>query len=188
VLSVGGAEVAVPPAAFVQAVEHAEEMMRELVVSALYNPKLVADLFCGVGAFTFAIARRARVLALDSDSGAIDALSSAARHAQGLRPIEAKVRNLFREPLSSKELEPFDAVVFNPPRAGARSQAQQLARSKVGTVVAVSCDPGTLARDARLLTEGGYVIASVTPIDQFVFSAHVETVVVLRRTPRRRQA
>jgi 23S rRNA (uracil1939-C5)-methyltransferase len=145
----------------------------------------VADLFCGAGTFTFALARRARVLALDGDAAAVAALVSAARHAQGLKPIEARVRDLFREPLSVNELKGFDAVVFNPPRSGAQRQAHELARSGVATVIAISCDPGTLARDAQLLTEGGYAITSVTPIDQFVFSAHVEVVAVLRRSERR---
>jgi 23S rRNA (uracil1939-C5)-methyltransferase len=184
VLSMFEATVVVPPAAFVQAARASEEVMRELVTAALSRPKLVADLFCGVGAFTFGLARHARVLALDSDAAAVAALTAAARHAQGLKPIEAKVRDLFREPLSARELEPFDTVVFDPPRAGAHRQAQELARSNVGTLIAVSCDPGTLARDAAILTEGGYAVESVTPIDQFVFSAHVEVVAVLRRATR----
>src|SRR5262245_11029614 len=181
-LNAGGIDVAVPPGAFVQAVEEAERVMADLALAAVGGAKRVADLFCGVGGFTFALARRARVLALDRDSVAIAAVAAAARHAQGLKPIEARVRDLFREPLSAKELEPFDAVLFDPPRAGATGQAQQLARSRVPTVVAVSCDPGTLSRDARLLTDGGYSIERVTPIDQFVFSAHVEAVAVLRRS------
>jgi 23S rRNA (uracil1939-C5)-methyltransferase len=145
----------------------------------------VADLFCGVGTFTFALARQARVLALDSDAAAVAALASAARHAQGLKPIETRVRDLFRAPLSANELRGFDAVVFDPPRAGAHRQAQELARSGVETVIAISCDPATLARDIQLLTEGGYAVASVTPIDQFVFSAHVEVVAVLKHSVRR---
>jgi len=181
-LRMGEADVAVPPAAFVQAVRPSEEVMRELAVAALGKPRRVADLFCGVGTFTFTLARHARVLALDSDAAAIAALAAAARHAQGLKPIEARVRDLFREPLSPRELEAFDAVVFDPPRAGAIRQAQELARSKVDTVIAVSCDPGTLARDAEILAKGGYAIASVTPIDQFVYSAHVEVVAVLKRS------
>jgi 23S rRNA (uracil1939-C5)-methyltransferase len=180
-LNTAGCDIAVPPGAFVQAVEEAERAMAGLVVGAVGTARRVADLFCGVGAFTFDLARRARVLALDRDQAAIAALAAGARRAQGLRPIEARVRDLFRAPLSVKELEGFDAVIFDPPRAGARSQAQQLARSQVPTIVAVSCDPGTLARDARLLVDGGYAIESVTPIDQFVFSAHVETVAVFRR-------
>jgi 23S rRNA (uracil1939-C5)-methyltransferase len=180
-LNVAGCAVAVPPGSFVQAVEEAERVMAGLVVGAVGTAKRVADLFCGVGAFTFDLARRARVLALDRDQAAIAALAAGARRAQGLRPIEARVRDLFRAPLSAKELEGFDAAIFDPPRAGAKSQAQQLACSQVPTIVAVSCDPGTLARDARLLVDGGYAIESVTPIDQFLFSAHVETVAVFRR-------
>jgi 23S rRNA (uracil1939-C5)-methyltransferase len=183
-LKMGEVDVAVPPGAFVQAVRESEGIMRALVLGASGRPKRVADLFCGIGTFAFALAGRARVLALDSDEPAIAALATAARHAQGLRPIEAKVRDLFREPLSPRELDPFEAVVFDPPRAGAQAQAQALAQSKVETVIAVSCDPGTLARDARILTDGGYAIADVTPIDQFVFSAHVEAVAVLRRMAR----
>jgi 23S rRNA (uracil1939-C5)-methyltransferase len=181
VLSMGETDVAIPPAAFVQAVRPSEETMRELVTAALGKPKRVADLFCGVGTFTFALAGRARVLALDGNAAAIEALTAAARHAKGLKPIEARARDLFREPLSPRELEAFDAVVLDPPRAGASRQAQELARSKVETVIAVSCDPGTLARDAATLTGGGYVVEAVTPIDQFVYSAHVEVVAVLRR-------
>jgi 23S rRNA (uracil1939-C5)-methyltransferase len=181
-LKLAGLDVAVPAGAFVQAVEEAERAMAGLAVAAVGEARRVADLFCGVGTFTFDLARRARVLALDREPEAIAALGASARRARGLRPIEAKVRDLFAAPLSAKELEGFDAVVFDPPRAGARNQAQQLARSGVPTVVAVSCDPGTLARDARLLVDGGYAIESVTPIDQFLFSAHVEAVAVLRRT------
>jgi 23S rRNA (uracil1939-C5)-methyltransferase len=192
-LRIGEADAVVPPGAFVQAVRQSEEMMRDLVVAALdgapARARRVADLFCGMGTFTLALAGRARVLAVDSDAVAVAALTGAARHAQGLKPIEAKVRDLFREPLTARELAPFDAVVLDPPRAGAQAQARELAHSGVETVVTVSCDPGTLARDAQMLTDGGYAIASVTPIDQFVYSAHVETVAVLRkRAPGRRGA
>jgi 23S rRNA (uracil1939-C5)-methyltransferase len=180
-LGMDGVSVVVLPGAFVQAVRQSEEAMRALIVGALGSPRLVADLFCGVGTLTFALARRARVGAFDSDPAAIAALTAATRHAQGLRPIEAKVRDLFREPLSARELQAYDTAVFDPPRAGAMRQAQELARSNVGKVIAVSCDPGTLARDAQILTEGGYRVASVTPIDQFVLSAHVETVAVLEK-------
>jgi 23S rRNA (uracil1939-C5)-methyltransferase len=121
------------------------------------------------------------VLAADGDDAALEALGAAARKAQGLKPIEVLRRDLFREPLSPRELKGFDAVVFDPPRAGAKAQAEQLARSDVPVAVAVSCDPGTLARDLRILVDGGYRLNAVTPIDQFEFSAHVETVAVLRR-------
>lgn len=180
-LTLAGGEVVPPPAAFVQAVAQAEAAMVTLVVAAIGKAKRVADLFCGVGTFAFPLARKARVLAVDGDAAAIAAVSAAARRAQGLKPIETKVRDLFQTPLSAKELEGSDAVVFDPPRAGAAAQAERLARCKVPTVIAVSCNPATLARDARTLVDGGYRLRAVTPIDQFLFSAHVEAVAVFER-------
>jgi 23S rRNA (uracil1939-C5)-methyltransferase len=151
------------------------------VLAATAKAKRVADLFCGLGTFTFPLARRAPVLAVDEKGSAIQALQAAARRAQGLKPIETKVRDLFRMPVSAKELEGFDAVVFDPARSGAEEQASELARCKARTVVAVSCNPGTLARDVRILIDGGYALERVTPIDQFLYSHHVEAVAVLRR-------
>ena len=180
-LAMGGVGVEPPPGAFVQAVAEAEAEMIQLVVAAAAKAKRVADLFCGIGTFTFPLARRARVLAVDSEEEAVAALGAAARHAQGLKPIETKVRDLFRIPLSPKELEGFDAVVLDPARSGAEAQARQLARSTVPVAICVSCNPGTLARDARILIDGGYALESVTPIDQFLYSHHVEAVAVLRR-------
>jgi 23S rRNA (uracil1939-C5)-methyltransferase len=177
----GGAGVEPPPGAFVQAVAEAETEMVRLVVTAAAKAKRVADLFCGIGTFTFPLARHARVLAVDDNEDAVAALTTAARHAQGLKPIETKVRDLFRIPLSPRELEGFDAVVLDPARSGAEAQAQQLARARVPVAICVSCNPGTLARDARILLDGGYVLESVTPIDQFLFSAHVEAIAVFRR-------
>jgi 23S rRNA (uracil1939-C5)-methyltransferase len=181
VLAFGGVDVDPPPGAFVQAVGAAQAEMVHLVLAATAKARRVADLFCGLGTFTFPLASRTRVLAVDGEEDSIAALASAARRAQGLKPIETKVRDLFRMPLSAKELEGFDAVVLDPARSGAEEQAKELARSKVRTVVAVSCRPGTLARDVRILVDGGYALERVTPIDQFLFSHHVEAVAVLRR-------
>jgi 23S rRNA (uracil1939-C5)-methyltransferase len=181
ILAFGGVDVAAPPDEFVQAVQASEDEMVRLVLAATAKAKRVADLFCGLGTFTFPLARRARVLAVDQEAEAIAALQAAARRTQGLKPIEAKARDLFRMPISARELEGFDAVVFDPARSGAEDQARQLARSKVRTVVAVSCNPGTLARDARILVDGGYTLDYVKPIDQFLFSHHVEAVALLRR-------
>ena len=181
--SLAFAHVAVcpPPGAFVQAVEQAETAIAELVAAATAKAGRAADLFCGVGTLSFVLARRARVAAFDADREAVAALTRAARQAKGLKPIEAGVRDLMREPLSAKELDGFDAVIFDPPRAGAKAQAQALARSRVATIVAVSCAPGTLARDVKILVDGGYRLERVTPIDQFLFSPHVEAVACLRR-------
>ncbi len=181
VLTVGGVPTEPPPSVFLQAVPEAEDTLRELVLAGVGKAKRVADLFCGIGTFTYPLARRAEVLALDGDAKAIAALGHAAKHAQGLRKIEARVRDLGREPMSRTELANFDAVVLDPPRAGASEQAAALARSKVPIVVAVSCNPATLARDARILVDGGYRLDRVTPVDQFVWTPHIEAVAVFRR-------
>jgi len=177
----GEANVVLPPRAFLQAAPAAEAEMVRLVVSALGGARRIADLFSGLGTFTFPLAKGAPVLAVDGDKQAIGALQSAAKRTPGLKPIETKVRDLFREPLSPKELESFDAVVLDPPRAGAAAQAAALVGSRVVTIAAVSCNPATLARDARILIDGGFKLERVTPVDQFLYSPHVEAVAVLRR-------
>lgn len=178
---VGGASVVLPPAAFIQATAEAETAIGDIIAAATRKAKRVADLFCGLGTFTFGLARRARVLAMDGDGIAVAALAAAAKGTSGTKPIEARVRDLIREPLSRTELKDFDAVVLDPPRAGAKAQAEALARSQVPVVCAVSCNPATLARDCRIMVDGGYAIERVVPIDQFVWSPHVEAIAVLRR-------
>lgn len=182
VVTLGGVEVEVTAGVFLQAIPEVERLLAELCLSALpKSAKNVADLFCGIGTLTLPLARRAAITGYDSDRRAIGALAGAVRHAQGLKPITAVARDLFRDPLSARELSGFDAVVLDPPRAGASEQVERLAKSKVPLVLAVSCNPATLARDARTLIDGGYNMSVVTPIDQFVFSAHVEAFAVLRR-------
>jgi 23S rRNA (uracil1939-C5)-methyltransferase len=184
-LRFGLARIVPAPGVFLQAVPEVEAAMTALILAAVGpKAKRVADLFCGAGTFTFPMAARCEVLAVDGDKLAIAALEAAFKRGQGMRPVTAKARDLFREPMSAKELERCDAVVFDPPRAGADAQARMIAKSKVPTVIAVSCAPSTLARDVRTLMEGGYVVESVTPIDQFLFSPHVEAVAVLRRPKR----
>jgi 23S rRNA (uracil1939-C5)-methyltransferase len=178
----GTANVALPPRAFLQAAPVAEAEMVRLVTAAVGDAKRVVDLFCGLGTFTFPLAQRAAVLAVDGDKQAIAALQDAAKHTPGLKPIDTKVRDLFREPLALKELQPFQAAVFDPPRAGAATQATALAAAcGIKTVAAVSCNPATLARDARILIDGGFKLERVTPIDQFLYSPHIEAVAVFRR-------
>jgi 23S rRNA (uracil1939-C5)-methyltransferase len=175
-VTLSGVAVGLPPAAFLQAVPEAEQAMTALVCEGVGKPRKTVDLFCGLGTFTFALARRSAVTAAESDASLLAALSAASRHAPGLKPITTLRRDLMREPLSWQELNAFDAVVFDPPRAGALAQAAALARSKVPRVVAVSCNPATFARDARALTDGGYRLTRVVPVDQFVYSPHVELV------------
>jgi 23S rRNA (uracil1939-C5)-methyltransferase len=181
VIRLGTAAVVPPPGAFLQAAIGAEAEMVRLVTSAMPKAKRIADLFCGLGTFTFPLAASTQVLAVDGDRQAIAALEAAVKRNPGLKPIRSKVRDLFREPLSVKELEPFNAVVFDPPRAGAAAQAAMLAKSKVAVIAGVSCNPATLARDARTLIDGGYRLDAITPIDQFLFSAHIEAVAIFRR-------
>lgn len=178
---IAGVEVPLPPAAFLQASEAAEEVLRGLVVAAVGKARRVADLFAGLGTFALTLGRRAEVLAVEGDAAHIAALEHAARGAKGLKPLKTLRRDLFRDPISARELKDFDAVVLDPPRAGAKAQAEALAASTVPTIVMVSCNPATLARDVRTLVDGGYILAQVTPIDQFVYSAHVEAVAVLRK-------
>ncbi|MGD8880007.1 MAG: class I SAM-dependent RNA methyltransferase [Methyloceanibacter sp.] len=180
-LRLGRALVSLPPGAFVQASPIAEAEMVELVCEGVGKSKRVADLFSGLGTFSFALAERATVDAYESSAEALAALSEAARHATRLKPMRTHRRDLLRDPLGWRELKDFDAVVFDPPRAGAAAQAAQLAKSKVKHVAAVSCNPATLARDLRLLVDGGYEISQVVPIDQFLYSSHIEVVAHLAR-------
>jgi 23S rRNA (uracil1939-C5)-methyltransferase len=180
-VTMGRCAVALPPGAFLQATAAGEGTLARAVLAHAGAAKAVADLFAGVGPFALRLSERARVFAADTDEGAIAALTHAAAGASGLKPIRAERRDLFRRPLAAKELAGFDAVVFDPPRQGAQAQARELAMSEVATIIAVSCNAGTFARDARLLTDAGYRMTAVTPVDQFRYSAHVEIVARLER-------
>jgi 23S rRNA (uracil1939-C5)-methyltransferase len=180
-ISLGGVAVEPPPAAFLQASGEAETAMAGLAMEALGKARKVADLFCGLGTFSFAMAHRASVTAAENDRALIHALDGALRRAQGIKPIKILARDLMREPLSAAELNAFDAVLFDPPRAGALDQASTMAKSRVPKVIAMSCNPASFARDARVLIDGGYRLERVVPIDQFVFSAHVELVAIFAR-------
>jgi 23S rRNA (uracil1939-C5)-methyltransferase len=180
-LKLGKAEVTLPPGSFLQATRLGEETLARLVIEKLGKSRSVADLFCGIGPFAFRLAERAKVEAFDNDRAAIAALNAAAKATSGLKPLTAAVRDLFREPLVPNEMKHFDAVVFDPPRSGAEAQAKQLARSKVPTVIAVSCDVATFARDAEILVAGGYALKRVTAVDQFKWSSHVEIVAQFTR-------
>ncbi|MBN9261135.1 MAG: class I SAM-dependent RNA methyltransferase [Hyphomicrobium sp.] len=181
VLHFAGKAVTPPPGAFLQAVPEAEQAMIDLVTTALGKAKQVGDLFCGLGTLTLPIAQKARVTAFDADRNAIAALNEAQRKNQGLKPFTAKPRDLFRDALSPMEMKDLDAVVLDPPRAGAKAQCERLAQSKVKRVVMVSCNPATLARDLRILIDGGYRLDAITPIDQFLYSPHLEAVAALTR-------
>lgn len=175
VVRFAGAPVTLPPGGFLQASAEGEAAIVSLVESAAAGARKAADLFCGAGALSLPLSKTATVRAVDSDGGATAALAAAARHSPH-KPLRAETRNLFERPLMADELADFDVVVFDPPRAGAREQAAEIARSRVPRVIGVSCNPATFARDAALLVAGGYDLVEVTPVDQFVYSAHVELV------------
>ena len=181
VLGIGAARVTLPPGSFLQATVAGEETLATLAATHCGKAKHIADLFCGVGPFALRLAARARIAAFDSDAAAVAALQKAAAAASGLKPIKAEARDLFRRPLVPQELREFDAVVFDPPRQGAEAQARQLAASKIAVVVAVSCNVATFARDAKILTDGAYWLETVTPVDQFRHSPHVELVARFRK-------
>lgn len=182
-VSFDGIAVALPPGGFIQATPEAESAMRDLVAGHMKDTKSVVDLFAGCGTFALPLARFARIHAVEGDRASLAALDAGWRTATGerLRRVTIERRDLFMRPVTAKDLEGYDGLVFDPPRAGAEAQAHQIALSCVGKVAAVSCNPVTLARDLAVLTGGGYRIVSVTPIDQFLWSPHVEVVALLAR-------
>ncbi len=185
-MTFGNVPVEIPPGAFLQAVETAEEAMVGLVTAHLSGARKVADLFSGSGTFALRLAAGSQVHAVESDQPALAALDRAFRFASGLKQVTTERRDLYRRPLTWKDLAAFDGLVFDPPRAGAEAQVKEIARSEVRRVAAVSCNPATLTRDLRILLDGGYRLESVTPIDQFLWSPHVEAVALLEKPKKRR--
>ena len=172
--AMGRALVAPPPGAFLQATEQGQADLLAAVQEAVGKAKRITDLFAGVGTFALPLAERAEIHAVEGDAAMIAALDKAWRQAEGLKRITAETRDLFRRPLEPDEFKNIDAVVIDPPRAGAEAQTRTLALSKVPVIASVSCNPVTFARDARILTEAGYRLDWVQPVDQFRWSAHVE--------------
>ena len=180
-LRMGRTIVPLPPATFLQATVAGEETLARLVLEGCTGAGTIADLFAGVGPFALRLAEQASVHAVDNDDAALTALKRAAANTTGLKPVTVERRDLFRQPLTAPELAEFDAVVFDPPRQGADQQARALAASDVPCIVAVSCNPGTFARDMHTLIAGGYRLGTVTPVDQFRYAAHVEIVARLEK-------
>lgn len=171
-VTLGGVAVPFPSGAFLQATADGEAALVSAAREWLGGAAMVADLFSGLGTFAFALAGPARVLAVEAARDAHLACKAAA--GASARPVHALHRDLFRNPLQVEELDRFDAVLLDPPRAGAREQAKLIARSKVPKVVYVSCNPSSWARDAKMLVEGGYRLKELRPVGQFRWSTHVE--------------
>ena len=170
----GRSLVALPPGAFLQATAEGEAALLQAIALAIGSARKVVDLFAGVGTFTLPLAERAEVLAVEGEAQMMAAVDKAARGTDGLRRVTVQTRDLFRRPLEADEFKGYDAVVIDPPRAGAEAQMRTLAQSKVPVIAAVSCNPATFARDARILMNAGYKLDWVQVVDQFRWSPHVE--------------
>jgi 23S rRNA (uracil1939-C5)-methyltransferase len=171
-----GIAVAVPPHAFLQSTRKGEATLTARVLALTEGAKTIIDLFSGMGTFALPLARRAKVLAVEQEPESLAVLAEAARKAKGLKPVTTERRDLFKTPLTPLELNRFDAVVLDPPRAGAEAQIKMLAASKVRRVIYVSCDAASFARDAAILVKAGFRAGPVTPVDQFLYSDHIELV------------
>jgi 23S rRNA (uracil1939-C5)-methyltransferase len=181
IITINDLQVILPPRAFMQATAEAETVLADLVLTGVGKARSVADLFCGIGPFALRLAARMRVHGVDEGKDAVAALDRAWRSRQGLKAVSTEARDLFQRPLLPMELAAFDAVIVDPPRAGAEAQMRQLASSRVKTVVSVSCDLQSFLRDARILLGGGFTLVSLTPVDQFAWTKHIELVGVFRR-------
>ena len=170
----GRALVAPPPGAFLQATQAGQADLLAAVQEAVGNAKRITDLFAGAGTFTLPLAEQAEVHAVEGDATMMAALDKGWRQAEGLKRVSTEARDLFRRPLEPDEFKNVQAVVIDPPRAGAEAQTKTLAAARVAVIASVSCNPVTFARDAKILTAAGYRLDWVQPVDQFRWSAHVE--------------
>ncbi|KPQ06909.1 MAG: 23S rRNA (uracil1939-C5)-methyltransferase [Rhodobacteraceae bacterium HLUCCA12] len=173
-LTFGGARVTPPPGAFLQATAQGEAALTQALRAAIGGARRVADLFAGCGTFALPLAERAEVHAVEGDSAMLAALDAGWRGSAGLKQVTTEARDLFRRPLLADELARFDALVIDPPRAVAEAQFAQIAAARVPVVGAVSCNPASFSRDARILVQAGYRIDWVQVVDQFRWSSHVE--------------
>ena len=177
----GGSLVVPPPGAFLQATKHGEKALQDAVSAIVGDADKVVDLFAGSGTFTLPLARKASVHAVEGVREMMDALDRGWRSTGGLHRVSVETRDLFRRPLLPDELNEFDAIVIDPPRAGAEAQVAEIAESKVATVAMVSCNPVTFARDAKTLIDAGFTLGPVTVVDQFRWSHHTEVVAAFTR-------
>lgn len=181
VVHFGSGTVSPPPGGFLQAVSSVEADMRDMVVTHLARSKNIADLFCGSGTFTVPLAKMAQTTGFESDTNAVGALSGLGQP-PGHKTLKVVHRDLFETPLSARELRLFDGVCLDPPRAGAKAQCEQLAKSDVARIAYVSCNPGSFAEDASVLAKAGYTIKVVQPFDQFLYAPHVELMALFEKT------
>jgi len=178
-VQLGDIPVMLAPGGFLQATTAGEEALVAIATEALQNCSTVVDLFAGCGSFTFPLSRSSKVHAVEGDEELISALQRSAN--KNILPISTEARDLFRRPLFSTELKGYDGLLFDPPRAGAKAQVEEIAESSVATIVAISCDPVTFSRDISYLVSAGYEVEFIQPVDQFLWSPHVEMIAVLHK-------
>ncbi|TNF20134.1 MAG: class I SAM-dependent RNA methyltransferase [Rhodobacteraceae bacterium] len=169
-----GLRVVPPPGAFLQATPQGERALTHAMTEAVAGARRIADLFAGCGTFSLPLARHADVHAVEGGGEMLAALDAGWRHAEGLKKITTETRDLFRNPLLPDELNRFDALVIDPPRAGAEAQVARIADSRVPIIGFVSCNPVTFARDAAVLVRAGFALDWVQVVDQFRWSSHIE--------------
>ena len=172
----GKAQVVPPPGAFLQATKDGEQALTQAVLEIVGSSKRVVDLFAGSGTFSLPLAEGSEVHAVEGEAAMTRALDQAWRKAEGLKKVTTEARDLFRRPLMPDELKSFDAVVLDPPRAGAEAQVQELVQAKRPVIAYVSCNPVSFARDAKILAQAGYTLEWVQVVDQFRWSSHTELV------------
>lgn len=180
----GAADVTLPPEAFLQPTQSGEQALQNFVLTALTKAKKVADLFSGCGTFSLPLAQRCPVHAVELEGDHLAALAAAARQ-PGFKPVTVEKRNLFKQPVTERELKSYDGLCLDPPRGGAEAQARVLAASAVRYLAYVSCDATSFARDAAILIAGGYRLTGLIAVDQFLWSNHIELAASFRKSVKR---
>ena len=176
-----GIAITPPPNAFLQATEEGQEILIENAMLSVFNSDKVIDLFSGCGTFTLPAAKRSEVLAIDKTKSMLSAIEQAWRETSGLKKVTSRSQDLFKEPVGKEELNSFDAAIIDPPRVGAEAQSHELAKSHIKRISSVSCNPRTFSRDAKILVDSGFKLDWVQPIDQFLWSSHIELVAQFSR-------
>ena len=171
-----------PQGAFIQATEQGQQTLINIMLASLQDGSHVVDLFSGCGTFSIAAAQTANVHAVENNKEMLSALKSSSNIMTGIKQITTELRDLFMRPLLPHELDKFDVAIIDPPRAGAKHQIQEIINSKIKTLVMVSCNPLSFARDVQDLSLAGFKMGSVTPVDQFLFSPHLEIITIFKRT------
>ena len=180
-VGIAGARVYLPPGAFLQPTHEGELFLQKKVLESVGSAKSAVDLFAGCGTFALALASTAKVHAVDSEASQLEALARTVSNTRGLKPVTTEKRDLFKHPLAAAELERYDAAVLDPPRAGAAAQIAALAGCRTGRIAYVSCNPESFARDAVILNNAGWRMDPIVPVDQFLWSEHIELVTGFRR-------